>query len=33
VRFGHAGVMPSFVMLEDAEFLNLLAFAARELED
>jgi len=32
VRFGHAGVMPSFIMLEDSEFLNLLTYAARELE-
>jgi mono/diheme cytochrome c family protein len=32
VRFGHAGVMPSFVMFEEAEFLNLLTYAARELE-
>ncbi len=31
VRFGHAGVMPAFLMLEEAEFLNLLAFSAREL--
>jgi len=33
VRFGHAGVMPSFVMLDDTEFLNLLAYAARQLEN
>ncbi len=32
VRFGHAGVMPAFVMLDDAEFLNLLTYAARRLD-
>lgn len=32
MRFGHAGVMPAFVLLEEAEFLNVLTYAARRLD-
>jgi len=31
VRFGHGGVMPSFVTLDEKEFLNLLVYAAKDL--
>jgi thiosulfate dehydrogenase len=32
MRFGHAGVMPAFVLLEEGEFLNVLAYAAQSLD-
>ncbi len=31
VRFGHGGIMPSFILLQESEYLNLLSYAARDL--
>ena len=31
VRFGHASVMPSFVTLDEKEYLNLLVYVANDL--